>query len=154
MIEWLKGQNIPFQLLSQITGSNGKRYAPIVLVDRIGVLFELYALGDLVFCGGTLDPIGGHNILEPAAWGKAVFYGPHVEKVYQERRFLESSGGSFLAEDAEDLLRQWTYWIQHLAELGERGESAREAIRRLEGVAARQVGLIIDALAESEQGKL
>jgi 3-deoxy-D-manno-octulosonic-acid transferase len=154
MIEWLKGQNIPFQLLSQITGSNGKRYAPIVLVDRIGILFELYALGNLVFCGGTLEPIGGHNILEPAAWGKAVFYGPHVEKVYQERRFLESSGGSFLAEDAEDLLRQWTYWIQHLAELGERGESAREAIRRLEGVAARQVGLIIDALAESEQGKL
>ncbi|MDY0040830.1 MAG: glycosyltransferase N-terminal domain-containing protein, partial [Desulforhabdus sp.] len=51
MANWLTSKRMPFQYLSRIENNLEKRDAAIVLVDRIGVLFELYALGDLIFCG-------------------------------------------------------------------------------------------------------
>jgi len=48
----------------------------VVIVDVIGELFRVYSLATVVFCGGSLVPRGGQNILEPAACGKVVLYGP------------------------------------------------------------------------------
>ena len=48
------------------------------LVDRMGELLRYYAAGDLAFVGGSLEPIGGHNVLEPAALGRPVLVGPHT----------------------------------------------------------------------------
>ncbi len=148
MTKWLNHQRIAFQLLSEIETGKGKRSSSVVLVDRIGILFDLYALGDLVFCGGTLEPIGGHNILEPAAWGKPVFYGPHLQKVSDEHNILQAFKGSFLVQDSRDLYEQWSYWIQHLFELRRFGENAKGALSKLGGVSARQVEIIMTALSE------
>lgn len=149
MIEWLRKRALPFQLLSEIAAPGGKRTAPIVVVDRIGMLFELYALGDLVFCGGSIEPgIGGHNILEPAAWGKAVFYGPNIARVQRERACLDAAEAGFIVRDADDLLSAWTDWAGRLPELRARGDRARYAVARLAGAAERQVELIMEVLSE------
>jgi 3-deoxy-D-manno-octulosonic-acid transferase len=147
MTRWLDDQKIPFQLLSQIETGVERRSSSVILVDRIGILFDLYALGDLIFCGGTLEPFGGHNIVEPAAWGKPVFYGPHLQKVSDEHNILQSSKGGFLVQDSRDLLQQWSYWIRHLSELRQHGENAKEALLKVGGVSASQVELIMSALA-------
>jgi 3-deoxy-D-manno-octulosonic-acid transferase len=146
MVQWLQSRSMGFHLLSSLEEGREKRSFPVVLVDRIGVLFELYGLGDLVFCGGTLEPIGGHNIVEPAAWKKAVFYGPHLQKVFYEHTILQKLDGSFLVRDVQDLIRQWSYWIEHLDELKHHGKKAGEALEKLGGVAPRQVELIRSAL--------
>ena len=148
MTMWLNAQRIAFQLLSEIEAGTEIRSCSVVLVDRIGILFELYALGDLVFCGGTLEPFGGHNILEPAAWGKPVFYGPHLQKVSDEHNILQALKGGFLVQDSRDLLEQWSFWIQHLSELKRFGENAEGALSKLGGVSARQVEIIMTALSE------
>jgi 3-deoxy-D-manno-octulosonic-acid transferase len=119
----------------------------VVLVDRIGILFDLYGLGDLIFCGGTLEPIGGHNILEPAAWRKAVFYGPNVQKVQHEHLTLRSFGGSFEVRDADELLEIWSNWIGRLDILRRHGERAGQALQAMGGVVPRQVQLILSVLA-------
>ena len=147
MAAWLDRQGVAFQLLSQFERVEATRSASIILVDRIGLLFDLYGLGDLVFCGGTLEPIGGHNILEPAAWEKAVFYGPHLQKVSDEHNILRAFRGSFLVENAADLLRQWSYWIGDLAGLHRHGKHARAALAELGGVCTKQVELIMSALS-------
>jgi len=126
MAEWLDGHGVPFQMLSDIERERRTRNAPVVLVDRIGILFELYAVGDLIFCGGTLEPIGGHNILEPAAWSKPAFYGPHVEKVSEEHKVLTERQGSFLVRDFDDLFQQWA----HLVATSSRVEDLRGKCRR------------------------
>lgn len=146
MIQWLESRRMPFQLLSSLSKGIETRHASIILVDRIGVLFELYAVGDLVFCGGTLAPIGGHNILEPAAWKKAIFYGPNLQKVDYEHRILTNLGGSFIVQDKAELLRVWSYWINHLTELQGRGDKAFEALGKMKGVALKQVDLIVSTL--------
>jgi 3-deoxy-D-manno-octulosonic-acid transferase len=67
--------------------------ADAVILDSIGELAQLYQLATAVFVGGSLVPAGGHNILEPAAYGKPIVFGPHMEN------FAEIAE-AFLANDA------------------------------------------------------
>ncbi|MGV8073065.1 MAG: 3-deoxy-D-manno-octulosonic acid transferase [Syntrophobacteraceae bacterium] len=148
MARWLEDRGVPFQLLSRIEEQKEAREASIVLVDRIGILLELYSLGDLIFCGGTIEPIGGHNILEPAAWNKPVFYGPHVEKVFEEHKALQKVQGSFEVRDSKELLGLWSRWIKHYPDLALHGENAGLALKKLCGVTEKQVELIMNCLRE------
>ncbi len=147
MVGWLEDKGVPFQLLSRIEARGEPLRDAVLLVDRIGILFDLYGLGDLIFCGGTLEPIGGHNILEPAAWQKAVFYGPNVQKVQHEHLTLRSFGGSFEVRDANELLETWSSWIGRLDMLRRHGERAGQALQAMGGVVPRQVRLILSVLA-------
>ncbi|ANH78938.1 lipid IV(A) 3-deoxy-D-manno-octulosonic acid transferase [Candidatus Chlamydia sanziniae] len=74
--EYLSKGNIPFGLWSR--GANFHN-VPVVVVDEIGWLKELYFAGDLAFVGGTFDSkIGGHNLLEPLQCGVPLIFGPHI----------------------------------------------------------------------------
>jgi 3-deoxy-D-manno-octulosonic-acid transferase len=64
----------------------------VALVDTIGELEHVYALSDVVFVGGSLVPHGGQNMLEPAAQGRPVVFGPHVHNFVQEVALLEKAG--------------------------------------------------------------
>lgn len=150
MSEWLEKENIAYDLLTQIESGARARTAPVVLVDRIGALFEIYSVGDLIFCGGTFEPVGGHNILEPAAWSKAVFYGPHLKKVLHEHRILRDFGGSFQALDPEDLFYQWKTWLGNMERIGKCGEAAGRALNSFKGVVGRQVELILESLPKAD----
>ncbi|OIP92072.1 MAG: hypothetical protein AUK55_10025 [Syntrophobacteraceae bacterium CG2_30_61_12] len=150
MTRHLTTRSIGFQLLSRLIDGTEVRREPVVLVDRIGVLFELYALGDLIFCGGTLEPIGGHNIVEPAAWGKRVVYGPHVEKVAREHELLQRHQASVMVSDWRQLIRLWQDQLS--SQVGHTGtaEAPLGALRELGGVAQAQVDLILEALHPDE----
>ena len=148
MARWLQEQAVPFHLLSRLEAGSETRSATVILVDRIGILFDLYGLGDLIFCGGTLEPIGGHNILEPAAWGKAVFYGPSIHKVVDEHRALEARGAGILVQDEQELAARWKRWLTDLEGLERLGAGGREAVLALSGVSVKQVQLIRDILSE------
>ena len=68
--------------------------ADVVVLDTIGELAQLYRAATVVFVGGSLVPTGGHNILEPAAFGRAILFGPHMQN-FQEiaAAFLERGAG-------------------------------------------------------------
>lgn len=70
-----------------------------LVVDTIGELESIYGLADLVFVGGSLVPHGGQNMLEPAAQGLPVLYGPHVDNFSQEAQLLEAAGGALRVPD-------------------------------------------------------
>ena len=74
--------------------SEGAAKAEVVLVDSIGELASLYALAELVFVGGTLAPIGGHNLIEPVQAGKLVVHGPHVENQRSQGATAPAAGGA------------------------------------------------------------
>jgi 3-deoxy-D-manno-octulosonic-acid transferase len=74
-----------------------------LLVDAVGVLPTLYAAADLVFVGGSLVPRGGHNILEPAALGKPVLFGPHMENFREAAQALTAAGAGLVARDGREL---------------------------------------------------
>lgn len=67
--------------------------ADIVVLDTIGELASLYQIGTVVFVGGSLVPTGGHNVLEPAVFGKPIVFGPHMEN-------FREIADAFVAADA------------------------------------------------------
>ncbi len=86
--------------------SEGAADAPVVVVDTIGELAALYGLADLVFVGGTLTPIGGHNLVEPVQAGRVVLHGPHTQSQRTQQRLLEPLGVLRPVRDARELSRQ------------------------------------------------
>jgi 3-deoxy-D-manno-octulosonic-acid transferase len=119
-------------------GVDGRGAAPpeVLLLDSIGELGGLFGLADCVFMGGTLAARGGHNILEPALFGKAVIVGPHMENfagIAEEfraaRAVVEVGGAEDLAGAVERVL----------ADDGGTGTRARECAQARRGATARAV---------------
>ena len=76
---------------------------PVLLLDTHGELVTAFKASTITFVGGSLVPLGGHNILEPAACGKAVMYGPHMGNFHDESVLLRDRGIGFLVRDAASL---------------------------------------------------
>ncbi len=73
----------------------------IIIVDRIGILVKTYAIADIAFVGGSLVKAGGHNPLEPAAYGKPVLFGPDMSDFRFIASRLVTAGGAVTVTDAD-----------------------------------------------------
>src|SRR5439155_19767651 len=88
--------------------------ADIVLVDRFGVLGELYALADAAFVGGGFHAAGLHSVLEPAAFGAPVVFGPRHEKS-RDASLLIGVGAAASVLDAPALEVVLGHWLEEVA---------------------------------------
>lgn len=96
--------------------------------DTMGELVLFMAAADVAFVGGSLVPNGGHNILEPAALGLPVAYGPHMFNFLEVSQRLEQAGAAVQVRDADDLCRVISRWLSDPAERSERGDKARKFV--------------------------
>ena len=78
----------------------------VYLADTFGELARFIAGAEVVFMGGSLVPRGGQNLLEPAARGKAVVAGPHMDNFQAETRLLKEHGALSQVDSAEALARE------------------------------------------------
>ncbi len=117
----------------------------VLVVDTIGELAACYALADVVFVGGSFVTRGGQNILEPAAAGKAVLFGPHMENFSDAVRLLLGRGGIQVSSPAqlEEVLVDLLARPQYRRELGDLG---RTQVFSMQGTAARNAALIATLL--------
>ena len=136
--------------MTEITGGRERRAERVVIVDVIGELFKIYGLAAVVFCGGSLVPKGGQNILEAAAWGKIVFYGPHMDDFREEKALLESAGAGITVRDGGELRDGILQLLADPAAMDRRGEAGRRLVAANGGAAACYVELIIDCLRQKE----
>ncbi len=141
----LRGQGLDSQLLSELR-SGVPRRASVIVVDEIGHLFCLYGLARVAFVGGSLIPKGGQNLLEPAAWGVPVLYGPYTSNFEEARGLLEDKGGGQVVRSSEDLTKTVLAVLSGSSE-SPSGEKAREAAQEASGAATRQAGLILEYLS-------
>ena len=79
----------------------------ILVVDRIGVLFDLYGAADAAFIGGSLVPKGGQNLMEAAAFGLPICHGPDMEDFPEAARRLGDLGVATEVADAASLASRW-----------------------------------------------
>lgn len=75
----------------------------ILLVDTIGELQMIYAAADIAFVGGSLIPVGGHNLIEPAALGLPILTGPHLHNFTEIGKLLQSAGAAQVVNDAAEI---------------------------------------------------
>lgn len=110
----------------------------VLIIDRIGVLFDLYGTARAAFVGGSFADKGGQNILEPFSWGVPVQYGPHMEDFAQASRAFLAMGAASQVADEEGLARAWLA----VADEGEGGREkwlalSREYFDKSRGASAR-----------------
>jgi 3-deoxy-D-manno-octulosonic-acid transferase len=114
----------------------------IVIIDTFGELFDIYSVGTIVFSGGSLVPLGGQNPLEPAVWGKAVFYGPHMDNFLDAKAILEDANAGMEVENPEDLADKAMRFLSLPEELRAIGERAKEAVLKNEGAVEKHARVI------------
>jgi len=124
--------------------------ADVVILDTIGELAQVYQAATVVFVGGSLVPVGGHNILEPAVHGKPIVFGQHMQNFAEiADTFLAGRAAVQVrsGRELEDTL------IELLAEPSERerlGESARALVAANRGARERSLAAIADVLPPPE----
>jgi len=114
----------------------------VVLVDSVGVLAALYAAADAAFVCGSLVPIGGHNLLEPAALGVPVLTGPFTANGREIAQLLLSQGAALQVADARALAAALRRLLSDPAERQRMGASGRQIVESNRGSLARLLGLI------------
>ena len=117
----------------------------VIVLDTIGELVRAYQLATVVFVGGSFGRRGGQNILEPAACGKPVLFGPRMENFQDSVQVLVGRGG-LQVRDAVALLRLMRDLLARPDEIRKLGELAREAVSSVRGASARDARLIADLL--------
>jgi 3-deoxy-D-manno-octulosonic-acid transferase len=128
--------------LSDINKGRKRKDERVIVVDVIGELFKVYSLASVVYCGGSLVPRGGQNILEAAAWGKVIFYGPSMEDFSAEKALMEEAGCGVTIKNAEELLHGIIQALENPAEMKRRGERGKAVVLANIGAAARYADLI------------
>ena len=118
---------------------------PVIVLDTIGELVRAYQLATVVFVGGSFGRRGGQNILEPAACGKPVLFGPRMENFQDSVQVLVGRGG-LQVKDPVALLRLMRDLLARPEEIRKLGELAREAVSSVRGASARDARLIAELL--------
>ncbi len=107
---------------------------PVLLLDTIGELAGCYAMAEVVFIGGSLVPLGGHNPLEPAAVSVPVLYGSHMEDFSEIAALLVHSGGARQVGGPEALFQALLEILTNPALRASMAEAAGECVRGNRGV--------------------
>ena len=129
----------------------------VILLDSIGELRAVYPLADVVFVGGSLAPVGGHNVLEPALAARAVITGAHTSNFKDiVAKFLEHDALVQLplvegAEAARTLARALGELLEDDARRRRTGERARAVLERNRGATARTVKLLAPLLEQRSE---
>ena len=124
----------------------------VLLLDTLGELAAVYARARLVFVGGTLVPVGGHNLLEPVYAGCPVFFGPHVENASHAASILERSGAGQRVSDPAALAAALVHAFHSIEERERCAAAGRAVLEAHRGAVRRSLALIRSHLLETADG--
>jgi 3-deoxy-D-manno-octulosonic-acid transferase len=113
-----------------------------IVLDTVGELAPLYQVADVVFVGGSLVPLGGHNMLEVALRRKPALFGPHTENFRESAELLAKSGGGLVVRDAAELERAMTRLLGDPALRAAMGAAAFAAVAARQGAVRETLALI------------
>lgn len=137
---WAASCGIVLTRLSQVEATPDHSWR-VLLVDRVGVLGDLYALGDIAYVGGGFHDAGLHSVLEPAAFGIPVLFGPRHRNA-REAADLVQLGGAFDVHTSTDLHAQLSRLATDALARTSAGERAQSLVRDGLGSTARVVALL------------
>jgi 3-deoxy-D-manno-octulosonic-acid transferase len=109
----------------------------VFVIDTMGELLKFYAASDVAFVGGSLEPIGGHNVLEPAALGRPVLVGPYTFNFAEITENLIAAGGAERAQDGIRLGAEVARILSDPGRLQAMGEIGAQVVERERGAIGR-----------------
>jgi 3-deoxy-D-manno-octulosonic-acid transferase len=133
----------------------GRHLVPgeVLILDTLGELAALYATASISFVGGTLVPVGGHNLVEPVHAGCPVLFGPRFENVRKVVEILEVSGAGRCVADSAALTGAMVECFEDLEACRMRGELGRETLESHRGSVLRTQQMIEEVLERGASGR-
>ena len=137
------GQDMGLKIIKRTAlEKNNRQVYNCLILDTIGELGRIYGLASISFVGGSLVPIGGHNLLEPASFGCPVLFGKHTHNFVLMSELLLEHGGGKRIEDSEDLFRTLNDLLSDPAKADKMGRNAKNFVEANSGA----VNRIIDCI--------
>ncbi len=119
----------------------------VLLLDSIGELGAIYGLADAVYVGGSMVAAGGHNILEPAGFGKPPLFGVHMENFHELAATFLARGAARQVTNPEDLGVAWIELLEDPARSKKMGDAARAVVEENRGATDRTIQYITKLMA-------
>jgi 3-deoxy-D-manno-octulosonic-acid transferase len=119
----------------------------VFLVDTLGELQMFYAAADVAFVAGSLAPIGGHSLLEPAVLGLPMLSGPHNHNAQDVADLFEQCGALRIVRSTEELAHRVCEWFDDHARARADGERGRQAVTQSRGAVTRLVAMVSPLLS-------
>jgi len=138
----LSRHKLPSVKKTEITKGCKENHYDVILLDTIGELSKLYSIGTIIFVGGSLVSNGGHNVLEPVAYKKAVIFGPHMENFSEISRSLSESGGGLQVHNQEEFLLKAIMLLQNDTVREKLGKQAFKVIANNQGAIKKAMEVI------------
>jgi 3-deoxy-D-manno-octulosonic-acid transferase len=155
--KFIRRSQIPVPGPSQNGATPGEFSIPddvtVILLDTIGELASLYRVADGAFVGGSLVESGGHNILEPAAFGKVPVFGPSMENFAEMAARFTAAGAAVQVESPEDAGVAWIEFMRDPERAARMGETARKLVESSRGATDRAVAEIARNLEGAARAK-
>jgi len=120
-------------------GSNGY---DVLVLNTMGELGRIYGLGSVCFVGGSLVPVGGHNLLEPASFGIPVVFGPHTHNFVSMAESLFEGGGGHRVRNGDELYRTMKAFFENAEVRTRSGARAKAFVERNRGALKRVVDYV------------
>ncbi len=136
----MRARGIPY--VTRTSGAAPRAEAQVFLLDTLGELPPFYAAGDVAFVGGSLLPIGGHNLLEPAALSRPTVAGPHNFNSADIAKLLVERGAVKIVHDAVELAKVVGDLLGDPATRARMGAAGREAMDQNRGAVDRLMAFI------------
>jgi len=138
---------------SRLPAERARFSQDVIVVDTVGELAQMYAVGEVVFVGGSLVPRGGHNVLEPALRRKPVLMGPHTDNFRDAAGLLAASGGAVVVRDAAAMGLELRRLLADPALASRRGEAGFAAVSARHGAVQQTLELVANVLAPSSRAQ-
>lgn len=148
----IERRGLPLVRRSEIVGSSDRRQvvglgnsttSPVLLLDTLGELSACWGLAEVAFVGGSLTMRGGQNMIEPAAFGAAVLFGPNTWNFKDVVEILLSRGAARVIRSGDELTETVRMLLSNPADASQLGMLAQELVLGQQGATVRTVDLIV-----------
>jgi 3-deoxy-D-manno-octulosonic-acid transferase len=129
----LKRHKIPWKRKTKLGAAGRREKASVILLDTLGELARLYSIGTIIFVGGSLAKVGGHNILEPLFFKKPVLFGPFMDNFREISDEVLRRDAGFQVKDTEETVLRARTLLETPSLRSEMGKRGFEIIRDNKG---------------------
>jgi 3-deoxy-D-manno-octulosonic-acid transferase len=133
-------------LRSTITREQPQQSGDVLLVDSVGELLKFYSVADVVFVGGSMVGVGGHNVLEGALLGKPVLFGPHMQNFKDIAKLLLTAGGGRCVSSQDELFDSVRELLQDESLRRTMGQNGYALLEKNRGASEQTLAIIHQAM--------
>ena len=144
---------IPYLRKTEILKAPSGNQNQIILLDTIGELAKCYSIADIVFIGGSLVPVGGHNVLEASIFSKPVIFGKHMENFREVVDLIKEKKGEIQIKDMQELEEQALLLLNDSGLCRQIGETSLQVIKENSGAVKKSMVIINKILRSSISNK-